>query len=296
MSGELSEKNCDGAREFVFTTQNFERIRKLIYDHAGIALSPNKKDMVYSRLARRLRVTGHSNFDDYVDLIEQGDAAEWEPFVNALTTNLTAFFREPHHFVLLKDYLRARPPREHITIWCSAASTGEEPYSIAMTVAEVFGYIPPTVKILASDLDTRVLEQARLGVYSQDRVEKLSAPQLKKYFLRGSGKHAGMVRVRPELRAMLTFRQINLLDATWPMRGPFDVIFCRNVMIYFDRPTQYAILEKFVPLMAPDGLLFAGHSESFHHANKLFRLREKTVYALAPGASEVAQSPRARRC
>lgn len=279
----FSEQKSNDGREFVFTAQNFDRIRKLIYDHAGIALSPSKKDMVYSRLARRLRATGFNNFDDYLNLIEQGDEKEWEPFVNALTTNLTSFFRESHHFPILQDFLKSRRQRG-CTIWCCASSTGEEPYSIAMTVAEVFGHIPSNVKILASDLDTGVLEQARLGVYTEDRVEKIPPEFLKKYFLRGSEVQAGMVRVRPELQAMVTFRQINLLDAVWPMRGPFDVIFCRNVMIYFDRDTQYAILEKFVPLLTPDGLLFAGHSESFHHANKLFRLRGKTVYEIAPGA------------
>ncbi len=278
-----SQPKLNDEREFVFTAQNFERIRKLIYEHAGIALSPKKKDMVYSRLARRLRATGFTNFDDYLNLIERGDEKEWEPFVNALTTNLTSFFRESHHFPMLRDFLGSRRQRG-CTIWCCAASTGEEPYSIAMTVAEFFGHIPANVKILASDLDTGVLEHARLGVYTEDRAEKIPPELLKKYFLRGSGKQAGTLQVRPELQAMVTFRQINLLDAVWPMRGPFDVIFCRNVMIYFDRDTQYAILEKFIPLMAADGLLFAGHSESFHHASKLFKLRGKTVYELAPAA------------
>ena len=282
-----TEKKQDD-REFVFTSQDFERVRKLIYDHAGIALSPQKKDMAYSRLARRLRVTGIGTFDDYLALVERGGEGEWEHFVNSLTTNLTAFFREEHHFPLLQEHLRPRMKKASLAIWCAAASTGEEPYSIAMTVAELFGHIPSHVKILASDLDTNVLDKARAGIYPQERVEKIPENLLQKYFLRGSGTHAGYVRVRPELQSMLTFRKTNLLDATWPMRGPFDVIFCRNVMIYFDKPTQYNILEKFVPLMSPDGLLFAGHSESFHHASDLIKLRNKTVYELAEGAKQRA--------
>lgn len=281
------EKSRDD-REFVFTTQDFERIRKLIYDHAGIALSPQKKDMAYSRLARRLRATGLRTFDDYLALLERGDEGEWELFVNSLTTNLTSFFREEHHFPLLQEYLRPRMKKANLAIWCSAASTGEEPYSLAITVAELFGHIPSHVKILASDLDTNVLDKARAGIYPRERVAKIPENLLQKYFLRGSGAHAGYVRVRPELQSMLTFRQNNLLDATWPMRGSFDAIFCRNVMIYFDKPTQYNILEKFVPLMTQDGLLFAGHSESFHHASDLFKLRGKTIYELTENAKQRA--------
>lgn len=284
----LAEKTRRNDREFIFTTQDFERVRKLIYDHAGIALSPQKEDMVYSRLARRLRIVGLTHFNDYLALLEQEDASEWEPFVNALTTNLTSFFREEHHFPLLQEYLRPHMKKSSLAIWCSAASTGEEPYSLAITVAELFGRIPSNVKILASDLDTQVLDKARLGVYPLERVEKIPEKILQKYFLRGSGAQQGQVRVRPELQAMLTFRQVNLLDASWPMRGPFDVIFCRNVMIYFDKPTQHSILEKFVPLMAPEGLLFAGHSESFQQSASLFKLRSRTVYELTAHAKQRA--------
>ncbi len=282
-----AEKTRDD-REFVFTSQDFGRIRKLIYDHAGIALSPQKEDMVYSRVARRLRAIGLSSFEDYLALLEKGDEAEWELFVNSLTTNLTSFFREEHHFPMLKEHLRPRMKKGAVTIWCSAASTGEEPYSIAMTVAELYGRIPNNVKILASDLDTTVLDKARQGVYPLDRVSKIPEDMLRKYFMRGSGEQEGFARVRPELQAMLNFRQINLLDTSWPMRGPFDAIFCRNVMIYFDKPTQHAILEKFVPLLAEDGVMFAGHSESFHHAADLFKLRSKTVYELAAPAKKRA--------
>ncbi|MBT9612997.1 MAG: chemotaxis protein CheR [Burkholderiales bacterium] len=281
-------------REFLFTDQDFERIRKLIYERAGISLSPIKRDMVYSRVARRLRATGLRSFTAYLSLLEQGDPVEMEAFTNSLTTNLTSFFREEHHFPMLKEHLRPRMKKGAVTIWCSASSTGEEPYSIAMTVAELYGGIPNNVKILASDLDTNVLDKARQGVYPLDRVSKIPEDMLRKYFMRGSGAQDGFVRVRPELQAMLSFRQINLLDTSWPMRGPFDAIFCRNVMIYFDKPTQHGILEKFVPLLTEDGVLFAGHSESFHHAADLFKLRNKTVYELAEPAKKRAHRSEGR--
>lgn len=269
------------ARDFDFTERDFERVRSLIYDCAGISLSAAKRDMVYSRLARRLRAVGMDSFERYLDRVESGDAGECEAFTNALTTNLTAFFREPHHFPLLAEHLRQADHGRPLTIWCSAASTGEEPYSIAMTVVETFGGFSPPVRILASDVDTQVLATAEAGEYTADRVEKMDPARLRRFFLRGKGANADRVRLRDELRSLITFRQVNLLHGAWPIRGPLDVIFCRNVMIYFDKPTQLRVLERFAPLLRPDGLLFAGHSESFHNATHLFRLRGKTVYGLA---------------
>ncbi|TCV83305.1 CheR family methyltransferase [Sulfurirhabdus autotrophica] len=279
-----SNKNTEQTREFHFTVKDFDRIRKLIYDHAGISLNQSKEDMVYSRLARRLRATGLQTFDQYLAFLETNDAAEWEAFTNSLTTNLTSFFREPHHFPILTEHIQQHKNTHPIMLWCSASSTGEEPYSMAMTMVDLFGSYTPPVKILATDLDTNVLAIAREGVYPLDRIEKLPEDTVKRFFLKGTGTQAGHVKVRQELRDMITFRQINLLAPTWSIRGPFDAIFCRNVMIYFDKQTQYNILEKFVPLMQPDGLLFAGHSESFYHAANLFKLRSKTVYELAANA------------
>lgn len=270
-----------GDREFSFTQQDFERIRKLIYDYAGISLGPHKFDMVYSRLSRRLRATNLHTFAEYLKILERKDAKEWEAFINALTTNLTAFYREPHHFPVLADLVKKIGSRHPINLWCSASSTGEEPYSMAMTMVEVFNTYTPPVKILASDLDTSVLAKAQEGIYPLDRVDKLSQEQLRRFFLKGTGNQEGTVRVRQELRDMIVFRQINLLDEHWAIRAPFDAIFCRNVMIYFDKETQYRILSRFAPMLAPDGLLFAGHSESFLHAADLFRSRGKTVYELA---------------
>lgn len=279
MTNEPSSEHT--TREYDFTGRDFEYVRRLIYERAGISLSASKQNMVYSRLARRLRANGLSRFKDYLGLLEHGDDAEWEAFTNSLTTNLTAFFREAHHFQILAEHVQKRKSRQQIQLWCSASSTGEEPYSMAMTMVEVFGSFSPPVHILATDVDTNVLATAQQGVYSMERLEKMPQHKLKRFFLKGSGSHAGSARVRQELRDMITFRQLNLLDEAWPVRGPFDAIFCRNVMIYFDKPTQYKILQKFAPLMAHDGLMFAGHSESFHHATDLFRLRGKTVYELA---------------
>lgn len=267
------------AREFTFSTTDFERVRKLIYQHAGISLSPVKQDMVYSRLARRLRATGMRSFAEYLDGLERNGGDEWERFVNSLTTNLTSFFREPHHFPIFADHIRKIGTKRPIRVWCSAASTGEEPYSIAMTVAETFGSNVSHISIVASDLDTNVLATAAKGVYPVERVEKLSPERLRKFFLRGTGSQDGFVSVRPELKQMVSFQRTNLLDTSYAVKGPLDVIFCRNVMIYFDKPTQYKILSRFAPMMQPDGLMFAGHSESFLHAADLFKSQGKTVYA-----------------
>lgn len=277
-----NEENSDSrTREYAFTQADFDRIRKLIYKHAGISLSTGKQNMVYSRLARRLRANGFSNFHEYLNFLERGNPEEWEAFTNALTTNLTAFFREQHHFPILEKHVEQRKNQNKIQLWCSASSTGEEPYSMAMAMVQAFKTFTPPVHILATDLDTNVLAKAQMGIYPLDKLERMPKEKLKQFFLKGKEHHAGSARVRPELRNLITFRQLNLLDESWPIRGPFDAIFCRNVMIYFDKQTQYKILKKFVPLLAPDGLLFAGHSESFQHAVDLFKLREKTVYELA---------------
>lgn len=267
-------------REFHFTQEDFDRVRKLIYDHAGISLAPIKRDMVYSRLSRRLRALGYTTFGEYLAYLEKGDEKEWETFVNSLTTNLTSFFRESHHFKILASHLPTISQRP-ISIWCSAASTGEEPYTLAITACEAFGSLTPPVTILASDIDTNVLATGERGVYPIERVEKLDAERLHQFFLKGTGKQEGYVRVRPELKKLITFTRFNLLDARWSVPGPFDIIFCRNVMIYFDKETQHRILEKFAPLLRQEGLFFAGHSESFLHAADVMRSLGRTVYERA---------------
>ena len=287
MGGMVADVREMKNKEFDFTVRDFERVRSLIYKQAGISLANSKHEMVYSRIARRLRALGMTSFEAYLDALEGGKlGGEWESFVNALTTNLTSFFREEHHFPILAEHMKGR--RGPIEIWCSASSTGEEPYSIAITLCEAFGTLTPPAKIIATDIDTNVLATAQAGIYSDDKLGKMSPERVRRFFLKGKGNNAGMVRARQELRDMITFRQLNLLSDSWPIRGGFDVIFCRNVMIYFDKPTQGKILSKFVTLMKPDALLFAGHSENFQYASNAFKLRGKTVYQLAnPGAANV---------
>src|SRR5262249_28195306 len=192
-------------------------------------------------------------------------------FTNALTTNLPSFSGKAHHSPMLLEHIKAKRG-EPINIWCCASSTGEEPYSIAMTVCEAFNTLTPNVHILATDIDTNVLATAANGVYPIERIEKLSPERQRRFFLRGKGDKAGMVRVREELRKMITYRQVNLLDEQWDIRAGFDAIFCRNVMIYFDKATQRRILARFVPLMKPDALLFAGHSENFLYVSDSLKL------------------------
>jgi chemotaxis protein methyltransferase CheR len=283
MTTPLANIKVETVKEFDFSGQDFNRVRELIYSKAGISLADSKQEMVYSRLARRLRATKLSSFKAYLDALERGQLGnEWEAFTNALTTNLTSFFREEHHFPILAEHVKKC--HGTLNIWCSASSTGEEPYSIAMTLCEAFGTLNPPAHIIATDIDTNVLATASKGIYNLDRLDKMSKERAKKFFLRGKGAQDGLVRVRPELRELITFKQLNLLADQWPISGEFDAVFCRNVMIYFDKPTQGKILKKFVPLMKPDALLFAGHSENFLYVTDAFKLIGKTVYELAgPG-------------
>jgi len=267
-------------QEFHLSAADFERIRQLIYQRAGISLHAGKQAMVYSRLSRRLRETGRPSFANYLQWLEQasGPAAEveWQEFVNSLTTNLTAFFREDHHFHALVDDLRARASKP-LRVWCNAASTGEEPYSLAMTVVETLG-ASAQVKLVCSDIDTKVLSTAQRGVYSAE-ARGLSPERLKRHFLRGTGANSGFVRVKPELARLIEFKPFNLMNSSWSALGePFDIVFCRNVMIYFDNPTQRQVLERMHRSMTPRAVLYVGHSENFTDSRDLFRLRGKTIY------------------
>jgi chemotaxis protein methyltransferase CheR len=272
-----------GDQEFAFSAADFERVRELIYQRAGISLHAGKQAMVYSRLSRRLRETPHRSFAAYLHWLQANTGAsgeaEWQEFVNCLTTNLTSFFREDHHFHALVDDLKARAGRS-LRIWCSAASTGEEPYSIAMTVIEALGPSAP-VHIVASDIDTKVLAIAQRGVYDVDS-RGLSPERLQRHFLRGKGGNAGFMRVKPELAKMIEFRPFNLMSRHWASSGQlgeaFDLIFCRNVMIYFDNATQRQVLQQMHDVLKPLGLLYVGHSENFTDARDLFQLRSKTIY------------------
>ena len=265
--------------EFEFGPAEFDRVRLLIHRRAGISLHEGKQAMVYGRLSRRLRVLRQPSFRNYLQWLENASGAtgeaEWQAFVNCLTTNLTSFFREEHHFPVLANALRAGPLRPW-RIWCNAASTGEEPYSLAMTVAEALG-ARARVEILCTDIDTQVLAQAEKAAYPVD-ARGLTAERRQRHFQRGTGDNAGLMRVKPELRAMVHLRPFNLMAPRWSLGAPFDIVFCRNVMIYFDAPTQLAVLERMHAAMQPGGLLFAGHSENFSQARALFKLRGKTVY------------------
>lgn len=266
--------------ESALSATDFERVRALIHQRAGISLHAGKQAMVYSRLSRRLRETGRRSFADYLQALERGSGAdgerEWQEFVNCLTTNLTAFFREEHHFHALAADLTARHGRP-VRAWCNAASTGEEPYSLVMTAIEAMGPAAP-FRLLATDIDTRVLDTARRGVYTAD-ARGLSPERLRRHFLRGTGPNAGHIRVRQELARAIDFRPFNLVGDQWRTLGePFDIVFCRNVMIYFDAATQRRVLEGIHRSMAPGGTLYVGHSENFTDARDLFRLRGKTIY------------------
>lgn len=267
-------------REFQFTNADFERVRKLIFVRAGISLGEHKQEMVYSRLARRLRALDLGSFQEYLNRLEHGrNEAEWDEFMNSLTTNLTAFYREAHHFEILARQLPAWASKRRVRIWCAASSTGEEPYSLAMTLVENFANWVPPAEIVATDLDTAVLGKADRGVYGLERLDKMSPDRVGRFFLKDAGGNEGQVRVRNELRALVKFERLNLLDPCWQVDGPFDAIFCRNVLIYFDKPTQRRIIERFRPLLQPDGLLFVGHSEGLYHCTDIFRSMGKTVYA-----------------
>ena len=271
------------AKEFDFKDSDFQRIRELVKELTGINLSEQKRDMVYSRLARRIRDVGLGSFADYLDLLGQAENDEIGNFVNAITTNLTSFFREQHHFDYLAKtvipYLcQQRQHERRIRVWSAGCSTGEEPYSLAMTFAE---HMPVNenwdLKILATDLDTNVIATARAGLYAEERMTGVSNMRIKKWFLKGRGEHDGYLKVRPELQKMITFKQLNLMG-DWPMKGQFDVIFCRNVVIYFDKPTQAVLFDRYANILKDDGTLFVGHSESLFKVTKRFELIGHTTY------------------
>lgn len=265
------------SREFAWTDTDFDRVQTLIYQRAGISLHDGKHAMVYSRLSRRLRDTGHQSFKEYLSWLEAHDGPEWQEFVNALTTNLTSFFREHHHFEILAAYLKSRPAANSWRVWCNAASTGEEPYSIAMTAVEALGD-KVNFSLTASDIDSKVLASAAQGVYRLEGLKGVGGDRMQRFFLRGKGGNEGMARVKPELQRMIQFISVNLIRDDWPFRELFDVVFCRNVMIYFDAPTQRSVLERIHKVMAPGALLFVGHAENFSESRDLFVLKGKTVY------------------
>lgn len=270
MSLDLGEQN-----EFKYSQSDFQAVRTKLKKIAGINLADSKDSMVYSRLSRRIRKLKLSSFNDYLAYVDR-HSQEHEEFVNALTTNLTSFFRENHHFEYLKSFLQGtnRP----IKIWCAASSTGEEPYSIAMSAVEAFESFKNPVSIVASDIDSNVLNAGARGIYKLSALDGLPLSKKKRFFQRGKGKNANLARVVPELKRMIEFRKLNLMDNQYDIATDFDVVFCRNVMIYFDKETQVHILRKMLRHLNKDGLYIAGHSENFSHVSDLLSPQGKTVY------------------
>lgn len=264
--------------------RELHKISQLIYQRAGIVLSQQKRDMIFNRLSRRLRELSLTSFSEYVNTLELNpESPEWQVFINALTTNLTSFFREAYHFPILAQHARSRA--SGYRVWCTAASTGEEPLSLAMTLDECLGATVAGPRIWATDIDTNVLAKATAGVYRLADLQSLSLTQKRDYFLRGAGEHNERVKAKRELQAAIVYQQLNLLSETWNVPGPFDAIFCRNVMIYFDAQTQATLIQRFSRMLKPDGLLFVGHSEHFNSQKSPFRLLGQSVYELAEARS-----------
>jgi chemotaxis protein methyltransferase CheR len=273
-------------REFKFDQKDFEALRALIKKITGITLADSKEELVYGRVSRRLRSLGLQTFSEYRQRLEFGDQEELTEFCNAMTTNLTAFFRESHHFSYLRDHLllpRLEDPHasRRIRIWSAACSSGEEAYSLAMTVCES---IPDwrrwDIKILATDIDSRVLARAKEGVYAKDRVKGMQPQRLARFFRTQREGGQEVYEVVPDLATLITFKQLNLMHEL-PMTGPFDAIVCRNVIIYFDKDTQKKLFERIAPLQRPDDLLFLGHSESLFRVTTAYALIGKTIYRRA---------------
>lgn len=269
-------------REFKFSDDDFKTIVNLVKDTAGIQLGDHKRDMVYGRLVRRLRELKYQSFSQYLDFLH-GDSGEDEliHFVNAITTNLTKFFREEHHFEHLKNYIQSLIQAKHkrIRIWSAGCSSGAEPYSIAMTILEALGGDASQVdiKVLATDIDTNMLATASNGVYPASMLEQIPEALQKKYTLRTSEGGIEQFTMVDKAKELIRFNQLNLLKE-WPMKGPFDVIFCRNVVIYFSKDTQRQLFERYANLLASHGILYIGHSESLFGVSDRFELQGRTIY------------------
>ncbi len=278
-------QTLDAPQEYTFTDGHFELLRKLVGKYAGISLNDTKRQLVYSRLARRIRTMNLSGFDAYCALVRDENNAEIENFINAITTNLTSFFREHHHFECLAQtvvpvLLKTNAASRRIRVWSAGCSTGEEPYSIAMTLRQALGNNSGwDVKILATDIDSNVVATAAAGIYPTNRQQGLSEARLKRFFTNAGG-GADNLRVKDEVRGMIRFAPLNLMEQ-WPFKGPFDVIFCRNVVIYFDKETQSRLFGRYADVLARHGYLFIGHSETMLGTCTRFDLIGRTTYRQA---------------
>lgn len=264
-------------REFPMFEEDFWALSKLAYQHTGIVLGEHKKNLVYGRLSRRIRALNLGSFKDYIAIIASGEHTEFDEFLNAITTNLTSFFRENHHFEYLVStifpYIESKRSSK-VRIWSAGCSTGEEPYSIAMTVKDHFRQAEK-VKILATDLDANVLKHGKQGIYDPSRVEGLDKSLLKRHFT--LDKQSGTVATKDHLKSLIVFNRLNLLGP-WPMKGQFDVIFCRNVLIYFDKETQKKLISRYVEKLSSKGYLIIGHSENISRLNDDLEFLGQTIY------------------
>ncbi len=277
MSASTTEP-CRSEFEFPYSDAQFLTIIKLVNRFTGINLSEEKKPLTYSRFSKIIRRRGLASFDEYIALVEKGDEQVQLEFVNSITTNFTSFFREDHHFDFLRDYLKNRKSSRPVRIWSAGCSSGEEPYSIVMAAVEALGEAGLNqISLLATDLDRDILTKAERGVYSEDRIRNLSASRCRQFFQRGTKDNQGLVRIKPALRKVIEFRQLNFMD-NWSHPVPFDLIFCRNVMIYFDRDTQNTLVRKFAKCQTPGGRLIIGHSENMSSDIRDYRLVGKTIY------------------
>jgi chemotaxis protein methyltransferase CheR len=268
----------------------FDFIRHVVSENAGIVLGPNKRQLVQGRLARRLRELGLPSYEAYCNYLREAGPEELVGLINAITTNVTSFFRENHHFEALASYMlpeamKRNASTRRLRIWSAGCSTGEEPHCLAMIAAETLPSSPRwDLKILATDIDSEVIAAASSGIYPIDRMSSVSPERLKRFFQKGSGDNQGCAVAKQELKSLITFKTLNLLQG-WPMKGPFDLIFCRNVMIYFDQPTREKLVNRYSEMLVPGGYLCIGHSESIHAGSAPFKLVGKTIYRRNGGAN-----------
>jgi chemotaxis protein methyltransferase CheR len=292
MHSPASNQHVDAHLAPMLEDREFDFIRHVIAENAGIVLGSNKRQLVQGRLARRLRELGLPSYEAYCNHVRESGPEELVDLINALTTNVTSYFRENHHFEALASYMlpeamQRNSATRRLRIWSAGCSTGEEPYCLAMVAAEVVPASPRwDMKILATDIDSDVVATAQRGIYPIDRLKAVSQDRLRRFFRKGTGEEAANAIVNPELAKLISFQPLNLLQ-TWPMHGPFDIIFCRNVMIYFDQPTREKLVARYAQLLAPEGYLCLGHSESIHAGTGPFKLVGKTIYRKQGRAANV---------
>ncbi|MDH5612304.1 MAG: protein-glutamate O-methyltransferase [Gammaproteobacteria bacterium] len=272
-------------KEFLFTDKDFSYLSNLAGELAGISMPSGKRELIYGRLVKRLRVLRLKNFKEYCDYLDQDGSEERTHFINAITTNVTSFFRENHHFDFLAETLlpelvrkKSTESRPRLRIWSAGCSSGKEPYSIAMVLRESVPDIDRwDARILATDLDSNILEVAKAGVYPKEHLKEVALGQYRRWFKMGKGVNENSIKVTDDIKQMVTYKKLNLTES-WPMKGKFDIIFCRNVTIYFDRDTRIKLLDRFADYLNEGGCLFVGHSESLFGLTQRFNTIGRTIH------------------